>query len=156
MGKVVFRLTPGYKDVLGVQTFPAARQLSKRIFDLAVARSPSAGDAREWSGHNDGGPLRDANYHVEVLWPGNGWRLRVGNRKSYAWYVHQGTKAHDIPGDPILRFFWPKAPSSMGGPGIYFFKTVHHPGTKPQPWLWSSTVAILAANSFQSLGGIIA
>lgn len=159
MGKVVFRVVPQYKRILAVQTFPAAQQIAKRIFDLAVVRSPTAGSARDNSGHNDGGPLRDSHFMRTTLHPDMGWILRIGAEKDYAWYVHQGTKPHDIVGNPILRFYWPNGRNdgrAFTGPGVYYFPLVHHPGTKAQPWLWSSAVSILAANSFQSLGGIIA
>lgn len=49
-------------------------------------------------------------------------------------WIIRGTKRHPIPkslGGKILRFFWPKGPK---GPGIYFFRQVDHPGTKPNPF----------------------
>jgi hypothetical protein len=50
------------------------------------------------------------------------------NRRAYGLYVHEGTKPHTIEGNPTLAFRWDKGPE---GPGMYFFRSVKHPGTKP-------------------------
>lgn len=148
---------PAIKSIIAERTFLGARALERRIFDLAVIRSPRAGGERELSGNSDGPPLYKSHFHTGELYGGSiGWILRIGAIKKYALVVHNGSSPHTIPGNPILRFFWPGAPMGMGGPGVYYFKSVHHPGAPPRPWLWQSTAAILTANSFQSLGGIIA
>ena len=57
----------------------------------------------------------------------------------YAGYVSEGTIAHRIPkggGGKVLRFNWPSGPS---GPGVYFFKSVWHPGTDANPW-WKNSM----------------
>ena len=54
------------------------------------------------------------------------------SRKSYSLYVHEGTKPHTIMGNPTLAFFWPSGPN---GPRMYFFRSVQHPGTKPNRFL---------------------
>lgn len=56
-------------------------------------------------------------------------------------FLIEGTRPHLIPrggaaemlakGYP-LRFYWEKGPA---GPGIYYFWEVHHPGTKPSPFV---------------------
>jgi len=49
----------------------------------------------------------------------------------YASYVEEGTIPHRIPkgeGGKILRFWWDKVGK------VVFFKSVWHPGTKPQPF----------------------
>ena len=50
-------------------------------------------------------------------------------RISYALFVEEGTKPHEIKakGDGVLAFHWDHGPN---GPGLYFFKSVQHPGTK--------------------------
>lgn len=55
-------------------------------------------------------------------------------RTSYAYWVHEGTEPHDIvaKNGGMLSFFWQDGPD---GPGQYFFRTVHHPGTKPNHFL---------------------
>lgn len=49
-------------------------------------------------------------------------------RTSYSWWVEEGTQPHQIIGNPTLAFNWPNGPN---GPGLYFFKSVMHPGTAP-------------------------
>lgn len=55
-------------------------------------------------------------------------------RTSYAYYVHEGTPPHDIRARnaSVLAFFWANGPD---GPGTYFFREVHHPGTKANRFL---------------------
>jgi hypothetical protein len=48
-------------------------------------------------------------------------------RKSYALYVHEGTKPHVIEGNPLLAFTW-------HGEQV-FFASVNHPGYKGNPFL---------------------
>jgi hypothetical protein len=60
----------------------------------------------------------------------------------YAIYVHNGTKPHVIQGNPTLAFNWDNGPN---GPGLYFFKSVQHPGTKPVPFLARNIPLIFAA-----------
>lgn len=45
-----------------------------------------------------------------------------------------GTKPHPIVAKPgkTLRFFWDHGPR---GPGIYYYKSVMHPGTMPDPFI---------------------
>lgn len=45
-----------------------------------------------------------------------------------------GSKPHPIVAKnaAALRFFWPNGPR---GPGIYYFKSVQHPGTDPHPFI---------------------
>lgn len=48
-------------------------------------------------------------------------------------WIIGGTRPHIIRAKRVkfLRFFWPKGPN---GPGVYFFRSVNHPGTKPNPY----------------------
>jgi hypothetical protein len=57
----------------------------------------------------------------------------VENKVKYARWVHEGTRAHDIVArrKQALRFESPKG-------FIRFAKRVHHPGTKPRPFLTSA------------------
>lgn len=54
------------------------------------------------------------------------------SRTSYSLFVHEGTQPHTIVGNPILAFHWANGPN---GPGTYFFRSVHHPGTKANRFL---------------------
>lgn len=51
-------------------------------------------------------------------------------RTSYSYWVHEGTEPHVIRAKnaKVLAFFWHDGPD---GPGVYFFREVHHPGTAP-------------------------
>jgi len=70
--------------------------------------------------------------------------LRIEAKGEHAFllnYIVKGTKAHEIPkggalaqmakGYP-LRFYWENGP---GGPGIYYFWSVMHPGTQPDNFI---------------------
>jgi len=57
---------------------------------------------------------------------------------SYAIYVHQGTRPHEIHGNPILRF---PARSGM----IVFTPKVDHPGTKANPFLTDALVLVVGS-----------
>jgi hypothetical protein len=48
-------------------------------------------------------------------------------------WIIKGTAAHDIVAHAggALHFFWPKG---FRGAGWYSFRSVHHPGTKPNPY----------------------
>lgn len=50
------------------------------------------------------------------------------NKESYSAAVHEGTKPHAIEGNPTLAFPWEHGPE---GAGMYFFRSVWHPGTQP-------------------------
>jgi hypothetical protein len=58
--------------------------------------------------------------------------ITVGAYQPYAVFVHEGTKPHIIaPKDGgTLAFLWPAM-----GPGMFFFKSVNHPGTKANKFL---------------------
>lgn len=55
---------------------------------------------------------------------------------AYARFVHQGTRAHVIHGNPLLVF-------TIGSQTI-FTTVVHHPGTKAQPFLTQAASAVMA------------
>lgn len=48
----------------------------------------------------------------------------VVSEADYSMFVIKGTAPHDIVGNPLLGFFWPKAGRFV------VFHSVHHPGTK--------------------------
>jgi hypothetical protein len=73
--------------------------------------------------------------------PATGFRIRIvadttpcsPERKSYSLYVHEGTRPHTIMAKgKTLAFYWAHGPT---GPGMYYFQSVNHPGTKPVPFL---------------------
>ena len=91
--------------------------------------------------------LKD-NTKARIVRTSGGKILRLKWTKKYASYVEYGTKKHPISlmeegggtstRGKALRFFWKKGPN---GPGIYFFKKVNHPGTRPYKFGWNSASA---------------
>jgi len=67
---------------------------------------------------------------ADLIAPGH-YRAEVSANTRYARYVHEGTRPHIIRARraPALRFYWPRVGR------VVFFKSVHHPGTKPNPFL---------------------
>lgn len=57
----------------------------------------------------------------------------------HAGYYYEGTRPHIIRATNAraLVFRWPKV-----GPGLFRFKSVHHPGTKPHPFLHEAVAEI--------------
>jgi len=56
-----------------------------------------------------------------------GWD--VSSDAPYSMFVIKGTRPHEIKGNPLLGFFWPK----IGQFAV--FHSVHHPGTKANNFL---------------------
>lgn len=56
------------------------------------------------------------------------------SRTAYSLFVHEGTLPHVIKAKNggVLRFFWEAGPK---GPGVYFFRSIQHPGTQPNHFL---------------------
>lgn len=66
----------------------------------------------------------------------------------YAQYVEFDTPEHtiDAVNAPLLVFFWADGPH---GPGIYKFRSVHHPGTTAQPFFFPTEEEWREALQFQ-------
>ena len=93
-------------------------------------------------------PVKTGNLRRTIR-PGylSGSEAWVNANAAYAAYVEKGTRAHDIRprNAKALRFPTRGTPVTLAGrvrsshanrPGSYAFaKRVHHPGTKPQPFL---------------------
>lgn len=74
----------------------------------------------------------------------------VGTNKSYAIYVHQGTKAHRIQAKEkrALAFVWAGAPAGKQGKVVR--KSVYHPGFKGNPFLTNAAKQVLGAQNVRS------
>jgi len=59
---------------------------------------------------------------------GGGAQVKVVANKSYAQYVETGTEPHEIRPKHKKALFWPGAEHPV--------KVVHHPGTKPKPFMY--------------------
>lgn len=60
----------------------------------------------------------------------------------YAAAVHEGARAHVIRAKhaPMLSFFWPKVGRQV------FFKSVNHPGNRPNPFLRNAAHRVASAD----------
>ena len=144
-----FVLSPNWRQVVGESTFLGGRQLSLRTMALAIEtcpRAPAKSAVFDTGGNfvkmaprdsSGGPPLYASHFRTESLDPELGWIMRIGAAKKYAYFVHQGTKRHIIPGNPLLAFNWKKIGRFM------ILRSVNHPGTKPQPWLWRAANVII-------------
>lgn len=104
-----------------------------RIVQLAAIR-----DCPKSSTHSGGVALSES---IRMRWNPtlNGQMITVGAYKPYAVFVHEGTRAHVIHGNPLLAFLWPKV-----GDGIFIRASVQHPGTKAQRFLSDNLPLFLA------------
>lgn len=82
--------------------------------------------------------LRDSI--VKRLVPGTEPSMHVIGNKPYAYFVHEGTGAHEIRPrtKKALKFY-----SGSAG-GFVFAKVVHHPGTRANPYLTQPLEQVLA------------
>jgi hypothetical protein len=72
------------------------------------------------------------NHHIEFRGSGTRRSLVAVNTMPYAPYVVYGTRPHDIlPRHPAEALYWPGAPHPVA--------IVHHPGTKPNTYMDTST-----------------
>lgn len=95
---------------------------------------------RELRKHTDTGEL-DRSINVETT---DAFKsVRVGSDVMQAVFIEYGTRAHDI--EPkkaqALMFFWPKIGMDMAA------KKVRHPGTKADPALLRTWIAVMEPNS---------
>lgn len=63
-----------------------------------------------------------------------GWNFRITADRRYALYHHRGTKPHIIKGPVAFR----------SGGRLVVARNVHHPGTKPNPYLSRALPAFMA------------
>lgn len=77
------------------------------------------------------GTLRDSIVK-RVVTSGSSFSVQVGTSDPVGLWVHEGTPAHLIQGNPLLVFYWPKAGK------VVALRRVNHPGTRPHRWLVES------------------
>lgn len=54
---------------------------------------------------------------------------KIVSPEPYSIFVEAGTKPHEIPGNPLLKFYWPKVGAWVALP------KVNHPGGRPFPFM---------------------
>lgn len=94
------------------------RDLGKRYTEIARDEAPKRT-----------GQFAD-NIRFRTFIEGNSLGFRISSPQPLGKFIVLGTKPHVIAAKNVqfLRFYWEKGPE---GPGVYFFRSVNHPGTKP-------------------------
>jgi HK97 gp10 family phage protein len=108
-------------------------KLTRRTSELAKEKAPVKTGRLKASVHEEADRLRG-----EMTVTGG-----VSADTPYALFVHQGTRPHLIRATHAtsLRFFWPRTQR------VEHFKYVHHPGTKPRPFLRDAAETAAATDS---------
>jgi hypothetical protein len=135
-------LPPGeFTEAMAESTFIGAVGLNLKIFDRAKESCPVDHSGGYFQEDRAPGTLKASMVHEEALGGPFGWIVRVGTYDPVGWYVHEGTDAHVI---------LPKAAQALrfvGAGGVLVFASiVHHPGTKPNPWLREAQIEIVRAS----------
>ena len=104
----------------------------QRVLDDADKRS------KDWLSRladRRSGNLMNSHIRTPIAISGKKITAGIENTAEYALFVHEGTKPHVIRPrrQKALYFVSPGRPPWRPGP--VFTKLVHHPGTKPRPWL---------------------
>jgi|GEM_PF-2148502 hypothetical protein len=136
-------LPPGeFTAAMAESTFKGAVYLNCKIWARAKETCPIGHPGDYTSDEREPGTLMESIVHEEALGGPFGWIVRVGTYDPVGWYVHEGTDPHVIL--PVNA----KALRFIGDGGVQVFAAiVHHPGTKPNPWLKEAQVEIVRANT---------
>lgn len=116
-------------DLIRSPSGPVMRRL---IVDGEVVKN----EARRLVGV-DTGELRDSIVKRIGTHRGNP-AVFVGSTKPHALLHHEGTRAHQIVGRPLLVFHWAKVGR------VVFARRVNHPGTRPNRYLLNALRALRA------------
>ncbi len=114
--------------------FEVTRPLTARVLQGARVLAP-VGSHMHGSGKRVSGPTLKASLHSrQILRSQTEIVFEIGSPLNYAATVHQGSRRHDIDGDP-LTFLWPRARFFNGGnarSAVPWFigEHVDHPGNK--------------------------
>lgn len=101
-----------------------ARERAQKVLDVAraeapVGKGPTSGALRA--------SLKVTQSRETTGRYATGWDVSANTK--YAMFVIKGTRPHVIKGNPFLAFFWPKVNAFV------VFRSVNHPGTKPNDFL---------------------
>lgn len=114
--------------------FEAARPLTAKVLAGAQTLAP-VGSHMHGSGRRVSGPTLKASLHSrQILRSQTEIVFEIGSPLNYAATVHQGSRRHDIDGDP-LTFLWPRGRFLNGGNARsatpwFIGEHVNHPGNK--------------------------
>lgn len=130
-GGVVAKFRPNNagqkKMMMSAMVLSGVRHYADRLLAIADVEAPD-GPAR-----SNYAAIPKLNTSGEVVKAGRGWRVQYTS--PIAALVHEGTRAHVITAKHggKLRF------KGRDGQWVYR-KSVNHPGTKGNPWLWRSVL----------------
>lgn len=103
----------------------------ERIANMTADKSKSIAPVRS-------GALRDS-IHPEKSAGVTSIGMDVTASVDYAYPVHEGSEPHTItPKNSEFLYFAPK-----NGPKLIRVKSVNHPGSKPNPYLWNALVDVV-------------
>lgn len=121
---------PPFRDVIGRFAFATDKLLKDyRVMVQGVGREYTIVAKRE-APLGKTGKFRDSiSYRTSIR--GQNIKLEILYLQPLGSYITKGTRKHPIVGNPLLVFYWAKGPR---GAGIYYFRSVMHPGTKPNPF----------------------
>lgn len=129
---LTFKMMPTFRDLEGRFARANYAMLEERRDQVRIQAERFVGLAREES------PKKTGKFAEKIFWrtfnEGNALGFRAYTPQPLGAYILKGTVAHAIPkvGGKILRFFWQNGPK---GAGIYYFRSVWHPGTKPNKFM---------------------
>lgn len=104
----------------------------QRVLDDADTRS------KDWLSRlaeRRSGNLMNSHIRTPIAISGKKITAGIENTASYAMYVHEGTRPHVIRPRRAQVLYFVSPGRGAYPPGPVFAKQVHHPGTKPRPWL---------------------
>ncbi|MBN2005810.1 MAG: HK97 gp10 family phage protein [Anaerolineae bacterium] len=142
MAKFLALEASGYRDALGRMAKRVdALQQRKRETLRAIGRELTVA-LQEAAPQESGELSKGIRFRTDERGAETRLTFYVGGPHAFLLdFIRKGTRPHVIPtggaaaqmakGYP-LRFYWPKGPR---GPGIYFYWSVRHPGTKPNDFV---------------------
>lgn len=125
----------GYRDVLGrfarrTEALQTAKREEMRELGRGMVQA-----LRHYAPKRSGKLAEGFGYRTDERGSSTTVTFFVGGEHAFVLpFLTEGTKPHPIypRGDYPLRFFWERGPR---GPGIYYYWSVSHPGTFPDPFV---------------------
>ncbi len=133
MADIIFTFSPQLRDVLGRFAKAEGKLLETRKSELIKLAKDLEELAQSEAPKKTGQFAREITTKAFVQGKVLGFNLF--SPQPLGLWIRGGTKPHPIPKVPkttgALAFFWERGPR---GAGMYFFKQVQHPGTKPDDY----------------------
>ncbi len=132
MVDIIFRFSPQLRDVLGrfAKAEKALLETRKKELDKLALDLESMAEAEAPKGAT--GEFAKG-ITTEIFVQGKVLGFNLLSPQPLGLFIRGGTKPHKIAakGGGVLAFLWASGPQ---GPGLHFFKSVNHPGTKPDDY----------------------